>query len=169
MLMSFIYVSLCIYLCVHTWVLMCHDFWILEDNLQESALSFQCVGPGDPALVIKLGTKYLYSLSHPSGLTLSPITSGKLDVILHSATGKESAPPPNFIQKFSLSLLSLWLGNIMTRYSSLLLLLFSVFTFILFGCKIGEFFHHYCFKHFLSILPSLSSFHVPITYILHYF
>lgn len=78
---------------------------MLEDNLQDSVLSFHCVGSGDPILLIKLGVKHLSSVRHLSGLTLPCMVSGKLDAILHSPTGKELHS--NFIQKFLSSLLSL--------------------------------------------------------------
>lgn len=46
-------------MCVHVCTtIVC--MWRLEDNL--------CVGPGIKAPIIRLGSRYLYSLSHLTGL-----------------------------------------------------------------------------------------------------
>lgn len=170
MLISFIYVYSYIYLCVHTWMNMYHDFWLSEDNLQELVLSFYCLSLGDPILVTKPGGRP-YPVSHLSGLTLACLTSGKLDAIIILPQVRN--PHSNFIQKLSLFLLSLWLGNWRTSYRFAADAVVFSFTFTLLGvirlgCEFGEIFHHCLFKNFLSILPSLPSFCVPITCTCHH-
>lgn len=51
-------------LCVHVWSRATVHLWTLEDNFQESVLSFYHVGPRNGTWVIRLGNMCLHLMNH---------------------------------------------------------------------------------------------------------
>lgn len=68
-----------------SWMYVCglapvHE-WRLEDSIQESVLSFYCVGPGDWTQVIRLDGKCLYLMSYLGGPIFSTTVTTRMTTV----------------------------------------------------------------------------------------